>query len=1093
MPSNSKLLLADEEQRNEVVENLEESFCLEAAAGTGKTTLLVERIKALLRQKKARLEEIVAITFTEKAAGEMKLRLREALEKALQRAGAKEHYLYLQALRDLERANISTIHSFCANLLRERPIEAGIDPNFQTLDEIGLDLLFQEVWENWLRMEMEKKSPPLKRALLLGMDLKKIANLVRQIYENRDLFLADAYPRPVYSLANFLRDLELEVRQAKALADAHCQKENDLGFQNIQNLCKKIQDLPSVPEDFKEAYVLQELHIKSAGNKKNWQPAEACTKQKEILEGLAGHLKKLKEDIRAHALAELIDWVKGFLQAMEEEKEKQGVLDFQDLLILARNLLRDNKEVRRYFQERFHYILVDEFQDTDPLQVEVVFFLAEEGAQAETWEEVTITPGKLFIVGDPKQSIYRFRRADIEIYEKAAQNLQRKGKALKVNQNFRTVPTIISWTNSVFSRLIQPTERDYYQPPYIPMVPYQGRREVIPGQPGVILLLPSADFNLDDDLLPELREKEATSIAALIREMVAEDSPQPWLIFDKEEATPRRVRYKDIALLFPTFSGIEVYEEALKSSDIPYRLEGGKEFFSRQEVRSLCSCLKAIDDPADELAVFAALRSPFFGFSDETLFLFIAAENSLNYLQPPKEGNSPCAPALDLLRSLHEERNSHSISWVVEKLLWATKALEFSLLRPGGEQTAANLRKILEQARIFDNEERANFRRFTQWLETKEEGIREEESPWAEESEESVKLLTIHRAKGLEFPVVILANLASSRKRTQEFLPERAARRFQLAIGSFKTMGYEEAWQKEKLRMEAEDRRLLYVAVTRARDHLIIPFFSGKKSKGLSSLLAEILSPMTEVNSSSMMAEHLLIKAKGSGQRDKEAPPLRLSFEEADLKGEDLLAWRRKWQENLKETINMAAQGPSLIAPAGLAHTYWPSDKVSQGKGKREEDATAFGLAFHEIMENLDLQEGENLLELCRLKAKEYGLLEEAGELALLAQQSLAHPLLKRVRHADRIFREVPFSINLDGNIVEGKIDLIFQEDGDWVILDYKTDQVSKENLEERFLMYREQGVYYGRAIEKISGRRVKEVIFFFVRAGEIRSLRDWR
>lgn len=1088
------LPLADQIHRQEAIQNLEESFCLEAAAGTGKTTLMVARILALIQKKKAQLEEIVAITFTEKAAGELKMRLREGLEKALWQATAEEKDIFGQALQDLEKANISTIHSFCANLLRERPVEAGVDPNFQPLDEIGLDLLFQEVWENWLRQEMEKKAPALKRALILGLGLKEIAQLVRQIYENRDLLPQDPYPRPIYALEEFLQDLARRLGQAKALAEAHCRNEEDRGFQNIQKLFKKIQDLSALSADFQEAFLLRELEIKAQGNKQNWQPPQICTQQKEILEDLGERLKILKENIRAHALAELIDWVKGFLGTIQEEKEKQGVLDFQDLLILARNLLRFNKEVRRYFQDRFRFILVDEFQDTDPLQVEVIFFLAEKGAQADKWTEVEVAPGKLFLVGDPKQSIYRFRRADIEIYEQAAKNLQRWGKSLKINQNFRTVPSIIHWTNRIFQNLIQPAPDGSYQPPYISMVPHPERKEAIPEQPGVILLTPPADFNLEGARLPELREKEAAAISWLIKKMVEEDNPKPWLVFDKEKESIRRVNYKDIAILFPTYSGIEVYEEALKSLAIPYRLDGGKEFFLRQEVRSFFCCLKAIDDPADEIALFAALRSFFFGFSDETLFLFLSSGNQLNYLKPPRDKNSPLIPVFELFRFLHEERNRHSISWVVEKLLAATKALEFSLLRPAGEQTAANLRKILEQARIFDGEEKANFRRFVQWLESKEEGVREEESPWAEERDEQVRLLTIHRAKGLEFPIVILANLASGRRYSQAFIPERAAGSFQMACGSFRTIGYEEALEKEKLRMEAEDRRLLYVAVTRARDHLVIPLFSGKKNKGLLSLLQGPLPSLSEIHAPTIIGEQLILEMPPAEANKRASVPLRLPIEETENKeAEAILHERQEWQEKIKATIAKGAQGLTMLTPSGVVSFTEISKESFFAKVREDEGEGAnFGLAFHGVMENVDWQGSKNLRPLCLFWAKEYGITERAEELFALSARCLAHPLGERIRRAQRLFREVPFAVVLDEKIVEGKIDLLFAEDNDWVIVDYKTDQILKENLPQRGALYQKQGILYARAIQEITGRKVREVIFFFVRLGELYPLTDW-
>jgi len=746
--------LADRTDREAARHDLTRSLTVEAGAGTGKTTLLIDRILSLLRCRRASLEQIVAITFTEKAAGELKIRLREAIEKAIIDSRDDERETFQQALGDLERAAISTIHSFCASLLRERPVEAKVDPNFDPMDEIGMEMLFQEVWELWLAQELEKKSAPLRRALTLGMSLADLAGCVRQLYLNRDLIPAEPLCRPAYSTEAFVQNFKDGIEQALKLAQ-DCQKEEDKGFQSIRTLKEKVLELEESPER-REILILREIVIKSAGNKQNWKPPSSCEEQKEIFDKLSQELEGLKRSIRGETMVDLVECLRGFLKAIQEEKAQRGVLDFQDLLLVARNLLRDDKEVRRYFQEKFRYILVDEFQDTDPLQVEVVFLLAEDDAQAGSWEEVEVSPGRLFLVGDPQQSIYRFRRADIETYEKARKQLTKKGGALKISQNFRTVPSIISWVNRVFEPLIQPSDQGYFQPDYIPLVAHEDRKEIIKNRSGVILLAPPPDFELEEASAPSLRQKEAQSIAGLIEEMVAGKNRGPWMIYDKKEGGIRPVCFRDMALLFPALSGIEIYEEALKNRGIPFRLEGGKEFYLRQEVRSLLCCLRVLDDPADQISLVAALRSPFFGFSDEEIFLFVSSGNRLDYLRGQQDGESNFSEAFSWLRQLHEKKNAVPISSTISDLLSKTKALEFSLLRHGGEQVAANLRKIRDQARAFEKERSATFRRFVEWLGSREEeGLREGESPWSEEGEENVKLLTVHKAKGLEFPVVI--------------------------------------------------------------------------------------------------------------------------------------------------------------------------------------------------------------------------------------------------------------------------------------------------------------------------------------------------
>ncbi|KPK91265.1 MAG: hypothetical protein AMJ94_07610 [Deltaproteobacteria bacterium SM23_61] len=363
-----KTYLADEAEREIARNDLDRSLAVEAGAGTGKTTLLVDRILSLLRERRAALDEIVAITFTEKAAGELKVRLREAIEKALLLSPPEEAESLGQALGELERAPISTIHSFCSGLLRERPVEASLDPNFEPLDEMGMDLLFQEVWDQWLGREMEKKPAVLRRALALGMEMEPLSRLVRQIYENRDLLPQGPLPQPFYSPERFMEILEEEVQRAWDLAQSDCRKEEDLGYQAILGLRAKLKDLKEASPERQEVILFRDLEMKAQGNKSNWKPAASCDAQKQILKKLARELETLKDALRAQVMAGLVGWVQGFVAAMEEEKARRGVLDFQDLLIFSRNLLRDNQEVREYFQKIFRYILVDEFQDTDPLQ-----------------------------------------------------------------------------------------------------------------------------------------------------------------------------------------------------------------------------------------------------------------------------------------------------------------------------------------------------------------------------------------------------------------------------------------------------------------------------------------------------------------------------------------------------------------------------------------------------------------------------------------------------------------------------------------------------------------------------------------------------
>jgi ATP-dependent exoDNAse (exonuclease V) beta subunit len=412
---------------------------------------------------------------------------------------------------------------------------------------------------------------------------------------------------------------------------------------------------------------------------------------------------------------------------------------------------------------------------------------------------------------------------------------------------------------------------------------------------------------------------------------------------------------------------------------------------------------------------------------------------------------------------------------------------------------AANLRKVLEQARAFEGESQANFRRFVEWLGTREEeGVREGESPWAEEGEENVKLITIHKAKGLEFPVVFLANLASERRRRQEFIPLRLQGSFEMRIGHFQTDGYASALEQEKAKMEAEDRRLFYVAATRARDYLVLPLFWGKRGRGFFSLLEEKL-PAFESMAPWSVIDGQLIAGRGCFKlQPAEKPPLRLDLEESEK--EEGSPWERRlqWKESLDAVKEKASIGLPLLAPSSADPSTLdlPSHRLDEwiepgpSRGKGEEGGISFGLAFHGVMERLDLSIGNNLKGLCRIETLEYSIPGSAEKLEAMVRRCLGHPLMERVKRAKRLFREVPFSVSLDRNLVEGKIDLLFEEESGWVIVDYKTDDVSGETLEQRFQSYREQGQWYARAVREAAGCEVKEIAFFFVRSGEVRSVK---
>ena len=340
--------LVDEAARRLAEADLQTNYWVEAGAGTGKTTLLISRLLDIVFAGGVGLDRVVAITFTEKAAAELKMRLREALEERLPGAEKGPKELIIRALEELETAPITTIHAFAAGILRERPVEAAVDPGFKIISA-ELDDLLEQAWEQWLAGQLAQKAPPLQRALFLGCTLEQLKQLCFTLYRQRDLVLAGTCPRPPDLLPAFQADFDQYRCELESLL-GHCCEHSDQGFQLVNSILAAGRDLLQAGERLlKENIVLNRFpRIAGRGNKKNWRPAASCTRQKEICANLAEQLERTRQSIAGILIADLVDWGRGFLAAVETAKD--GSLDFQDLLLKARDLLRDSIDVGAIFR-----------------------------------------------------------------------------------------------------------------------------------------------------------------------------------------------------------------------------------------------------------------------------------------------------------------------------------------------------------------------------------------------------------------------------------------------------------------------------------------------------------------------------------------------------------------------------------------------------------------------------------------------------------------------------------------------------------------------------------------------------------------------
>ncbi|OGQ05521.1 MAG: hypothetical protein A2026_14905 [Deltaproteobacteria bacterium RBG_19FT_COMBO_46_12] len=1128
----SEAKFKDQEQRDRAAQDISESYIIEAAAGTGKTTILVTRIIKLIREGEAGLEEVVAITFTEKAAAELKVKLRQKLEEELSTVSNPDEQNRLsKAISDLERMQVTTIHSFCGSLLRERPVEASLDPNFEVADGLMARLVQAEVWEDWFEKQIDAGDPALRRAVLIGIKPDQIRKMSESMLENRDVLKYLPSPRPPEDLekaiGQFVNGFEEDVESLNQLKQ-YCKDVKDKAVLTIEELNEKLRKLGSIPErEERERFIFKEISMGSPnrGNKTNWKPDHQLKRVKEHFSSISENLNETIVLIADSVMIGFANRLTDYIEVYDQAKQERNFLDFHDLLIFTRRMLKEHPEVRRYFRGRYKFLLVDEFQDTDPLQAEIVFFLSEDDAgRASEWKEVQVASKRLFIVGDPKQSIYRFRRADIEMYEDAKVRMG-KNRLLTISQNFRCAPSLVQVVNKIFQDIIKPPEDGQYQPGYVPL--YFGRKkETVPAENGIVFLYPPRNENIVLKKVEDCRLWESRCIASFIQRLVSEEK---WQVWDDSDQSFRPIMFKDIAILMRTYTPLNPLEEALRSSEVDYRVIGGRHFYKRQEVQQLLAVLQAIDNPNDKVSLIAAVRSPFFGVSDEELFLFHANGGSLNYLQEARGTN--LEQPFCLLRELHEMRNQASVAALLKRLYEATSGLVLFLLKPQGEQRVANLLKIGDVARALDERGMLSFRGFVRWLsERQEEEAEEEEPSTLERGDNFVRLLTIHRAKGLEFPMVILTDLAHKGGGREDFIMDRNGERIAIKVGDqkscFWTRNYQELSQWEEKRGEAEERRLLYVGMTRARDFLVLPVFwvkekkAGKKDIPEGSFLKYLqpyLNEPDKVQFGKWDQDMMSYDTNNLKLEPEEATPFRfpLNIEKEGGKDSRLsLSQRVHWKEAQEELKRWAGIGrPITTAIEKLEEVEkddeWVISPVTRGEG------AVFGKLVHRLFEKLDWGQADFLEEMAAIEGKNFGatglMIKRAGE---MVKEAIHSPVLQRVIQSSSYHKEVPFTYKSNGTIFEGVMDVVFKEGDGLVVLDFKTDLVypvrnssgasnsaginlkcnptaeyrgiisdgvKKDDLSSKIEHYKPQVKVYSDAIKNIFGKPPKEVILFFL------------
>lgn len=827
-----------------------------AGPGSGKTTVLVERYIHILREHSLSIDQIVAITFTNRAANEMRERLRSEINLMLRIATDEERRRWLHYKRTLDGAVITTIHGFCARMLREFPVEARVDPQFLLLDEHRAAMMLELIVEEVLSEFISNGHVEISR-LTLGVGRSRLAAALTQLYREtrgkglslEELALATArvhateedHARALEELDRMMNEFVSVRRTTKAAMTNQSQVVS--AWAEAQKLLKSIPSHETLP-DFCRLVEGFRAHRPQAR-----APVADQVKALDLLlweKNFQGRLPQVCLDLFARQYAlEMINVLTRVDQRLNEEKQKISALDFDDLELRTLTLL-ERPEVIARTSERYRFFLVDEFQDTNAVQRVLLERLALAKGRR---------PANLFIVGDRKQSIYGFRGADVDVFRQMTSTLLAAGGEEKPLQlNFRSQPPLIAFFNHLFARLFRVPDdvpssemKNLDHLGYVKHEKSEPKRELRDEGPLVEMLV-SSKPSLDDDPRAE-QDSRVLDAQQVARRIVA---------LTRAEASPQ-VKYGDIALLFRAMTQVQIYESVFRRANIPYQTVLGRGFYEREEITDLIQLLRFLDNKTDEIALAAVLHSPLCGLSDNALlalrcapllsevetadpgrgfsatrnlYLALRDHEEIAYISP--EEHELLDRAWSLISQLVDRRHHYPIQDLLRFAVAESEYLTVVAANFDGAQRLANVERLFTLASRFESSGTHLIRDFVRYVEEFEAiGSRESEGQ-IDQAADAVRLMTIHQAKGLEFPVVIIPDLQRLSRvatdtwvlldRHQGLTLKVPDGRGNLVAGcTFANFEKRHAWREQ-----FESMRLLYVAASRAEDRLILAGVTGE-------------------------------------------------------------------------------------------------------------------------------------------------------------------------------------------------------------------------------------------------------------------------
>jgi len=1117
----SRLSPADIVERRTATATFDRNVVVTASAGTGKTTLLVNRLLYVLLYlpEPVPAHEIVVLTFTNKAAGEVRARLLERLtacaaegrhpidEAIAPRASMAVIQSHAAtALRDLDRCVVDTFHGFAASLLRRRPLEAGVDPQFREDDGRAFEDHFQETWFAWLTVELAADAPQrdVWRKVLSWVSLGTLREMALALCAETVDLASFGRTDGVYDpICTWLETME---QMANDLLATHPEDRKIVkqvrAAREVIRAMRTSPDAP-VPESIRVA--LYSLGSTVTGTH-GWDDPEV--KRARALVQTAHRLAAVDpESVRA-----IVRLLTPFVDRCRRMFIERGWMSFDGLLVCARNLLRDHPTVRREVKRRYRVILVDELQDTDPIQYEILSYMVEaEGAEAADWRQVRLASGKLFVVGDPKQSIYAFRGADISAYRDLIDRMLAQGAVhCRLTTHFRSHPALVSAINTLAAPLIQPIPR--LQPEYDPLVAAADC-----GGPLPFRTLSIHPVVADDDADAEdARRTEAAALA----QWLSSDVIGRAAIRDRTGAE-MLVRPGDVTILIRSLASVQLYAEALRRRGIPCRVEGDRHLFAAQEVIDVVNLLRVVADPTDRVALVGLLRSPVGGLTDAAIWHL----HQNGWLDDRVTGDVGEARELyDLLQRLRAVAVWRPASDALQQIFEATPVIALAAGREDGAAAVARIQRLQQIVLSIEG----TFQARVAWLARQVvDGRDAPEATSLDLEADVVSLMTIHKAKGLEFPVVVLAGChavptGGSQKEQAQVWRDATDGLTGLRVGGLWDLAGVYLADLESRREEEEEKRVLYVALTRASEHLALSFCQASRPHSASYLALFGNRSPTAVLDDAVRSESVLSATSEADRIDLERPTGCKPVPSERAVGFMVQASDLQKPEEMPETFAAvpapATRAKDPIGPFDLERYLlrWgrrreappppprfihPSDMMDSSHESRWEreafrharhSGKQVGIWAHRFLEQCDFSlDPQTQAERLRQFLNRQPEADDAPTHASLAEifETFFQSEIYRILGRSRILcREAPILMaqqenNPSGQIVDGRVDLIYENDGGLFVADYKTDQHLTPDR------YRQQAETYVAAVRRSLRRAVTAFQWIDLRRGKVISM----